>query len=167
VLPATAVPVVLKADVAGTEVVGQVNVGSSPGTISSISIVPPDAPVPPEVLDTVAQADQVVIGPGSLYTSVLAVCVVPEIRAALARRAGGRVYVCNLRPQLPETAHYTCADHLDAVLDHGVPVDVMVAPPGTPARIRGVEVVTAELARRDGGGHDPARLAAVLRTLGP
>ena len=165
VLPATSVPVVLKADVAGTEVVGQVNVSSSAGTITSVSIVPPDAPVPAPVLETIAAADQVVIGPGSLYTSVLAVCVVPEIRAALARRSGGRIYVCNLRPQPPETDRYTAADHLDAVLDHGVPIDVMVAPPGTPSRLRGVRVVTAPLSRPDGSGHDPERLAASLQGL--
>jgi uncharacterized cofD-like protein len=165
VLPATSVPVVLKADVAGTEVVGQVAVATSPGTISSVSIVPPDAPVPPEVLQTVAEADQVVMGPGSLFTSVLAVCVVPEIRAALAARTGGRIYVCNLRPQLPETAGFTAADHLEAVLLHGVPVDVMVAPTGTPGHLEGVRVVSAEMGRRDGSGHDPTKLASVLRML--
>jgi uncharacterized cofD-like protein len=165
VLPATSVPVVLKADVAGTEVVGQVAVATSPGTISSVSTVPPDAPVPPEVLRTVAEADQVVMGPGSLFTSVLAVCVVPEIRAALAARTGGRIYVCNLRPQLPETAGFTAADHLEAVLGHGVPVDVMVAPPATPRRVNGVRVVSADLGRPDGSGHDPAKLASVLRML--
>jgi uncharacterized cofD-like protein len=165
VLPATSVPVVLKADVAGREVVGQVNVSSSPGVISSVSIVPPDAPVSPEVLQTVAQADQVVIGPGSLFTSVLAVCVVPDIRAALAARTGGRIYVCNLRPQPPETAGFTTADHVDAVLDHGVAVDVVVGPPGTPASLRGVRALGPSLARPDGTGHDPQRLASVLRGL--
>ena len=54
--------------------------------------------------------------------------MVPEIRSALVARTGGRVYVCNLRPQLPETAGFTAEDHLRVVLDHGVPVDVMVAP---------------------------------------
>jgi uncharacterized cofD-like protein len=165
VLPATAAPVVLKADVAGTEVVGQVNVSSTPGPISSVSIVPPDAPVSEEVLTAVAAADQVVIGPGSLFTSVLAVCVVPEIRAALAGRRGGRVYVCNLRPQWPETAGFTAADHVCAVLDHGVNCDVVVAPPGAGAGVRGVPVVAARLGRSDGGGHDPGRLASVLRRL--
>jgi uncharacterized cofD-like protein len=121
--------------------------------------------VPALVLETITAADQVIIGPGSLYTSVLAVCVVPEIRAVLARRTGGRIYVCNLRPQLPETARYTAGDHLDAVLDHGVPVDVMVAPPGTPPRLRGVRVVTGQLSRPDGGGHDAEQLAAVLQRL--
>lgn len=151
VLPATSRPVVLKADVAGTEVVGQVNVSTSPGPITSVSIVPPDAAAPDEVLVAVSEADQVVIGPGSLFTSVLAVCVVPGIRAALAARTGGRIYVCNLRPQLPETAGFTTEDHLRAVEDHGVPIDVMV-PPG-------------DLARPDGSGHDTQRLAAVLRWL--
>ncbi len=151
VLPATSMPVVLKADVAGTEVVGQVNVSESPGPIRSVSIVPADAPAPPEVVAAVAEADQVVIGPGSLFTSVLAVCVVPDIRAALADRTGGRVYVCNLRPQLPETAGFNAADHLRAVRKHGVAIDVMV-PPG-------------DLSRPDGSGHDPHKLAGVLRML--
>jgi uncharacterized cofD-like protein len=151
VLPATSLPVVLKADVAGTEVVGQVNVSASPGPITSISIVPPDAPAPEEVVAAVSEADQVIIGPGSLFTSVLAVCVVPGIRAALSAREGGRIYVCNLRPQLPETAGFSTEDHLRAVRNHGVPIDVMV-PPG-------------DLGRPDYTGHDPERLAAVLRVL--
>ena len=124
---------------------------SPPGPITSVSIVPPDAPAPDEVLDAVSEADQVVIGPGSLFTSVLAVCVVPGIRAALAARTGGRIYVCNLRPQPPETAGFTTDDHLRAVRDHGVPVDVMV-PPG-------------DLARPDGPVTIRERLAAVLRLL--
>jgi uncharacterized cofD-like protein len=171
VLPATSVPVVLKAVVAGTEVVGQTNVSESAGVISSVDLVPPDAPVPPEVLTAVADADQVVIGPGSLFTSVLAVCVVPDIRSALAARTGGRVYVCNLRPQLPETAGFTTADHLRAVLDHGVPVDVMVAPaapaasPQWAADLFGVRVMAGGVARPDGGGHESTGLASVLRML--
>jgi len=167
VLPATTIPVVLKADVAGTEVVGQVNVSESPGAISSVSIVPPDPPVPAEVLASLAEADQVVIGPGSLYTSVLAVCAVPDIRAALARRSGGRVYVCNLRPQLPETAGFGPDDHLRAVMDHGVPIDAMVvdASAHPAATAFGVPVVSAALARPDGSGHDRGRLASVLRSL--
>ena len=188
VLPATSAPVVLKADVAGIEVVGQVNVSESPGVISSVSIVPPDAPAPAEVLDALADADQVVIGPGSLFTSVLAVCVVPDICAALTERSGGRVYVCNLRPQLPETAGFTAEDHLSAVLDHGVPIDTIVVPAGAgpdnsarsdssartessatlapmAATWRGVPVVVAGLERADGSGHDAEQLAEVLRLL--
>ena len=167
VLPATSVPVVLKADVAGIEVVGQVKVSESSGAISSVSIVPPDAPSPDAVVAAIEEADQVVVGPGSLFTSVLAVCAVPGVRAALAARRGGAiVYVCNLRPQPPETAGFSPADHLRAVLDHGVPVDAMVSPdPGASAQVHGIKVVTAPVGRPDGAGHDPRRLAAVLRRL--
>jgi uncharacterized cofD-like protein len=173
VLPATSEPVVLKADVAGHEVLGQVNVATSPGTITSVSLVPPDARVPDEVLAALADADQVVIGPGSLYTSVLAVCAVPAIREALSERTGGRVYVCNLRAQLPETDGFGVGEHLRAILDHGLVVDVMVAPGpvGLPvdtdrtASMLGVPVVSADVARTDGGGHDPERLASVLKRL--
>jgi uncharacterized cofD-like protein len=196
VLPATSVPVVLKADVAGTEVVGQLNVSTSPGSITSVSIVPPDAAVPDDVVSAVSRADQVVMGPGSLFTSVLAVTAVPGIRDTLTDRCGARrIYVCNLRPQLPETAGFDDADHLRALIDHGVPVDVMVvasnrpgaAATGQPHRpkgseqtgdgprrepvlehaghVDGVEVVRADIAREDGSGHDPERLAAVLRQL--
>jgi uncharacterized cofD-like protein len=171
VLPATSVPVVLKADVAGREVIGQVNVSSSPGPIGSVSIVPPDAPVSDEVIAALVEADQIVIGPGSLFTSVLAVCAVPTIRLALesATRAR-RVYVCNLRPQHPETAGFGSEDHVRAVLEHGITPDTVVTSTGSnpappTAEILGVPLVTADLARADGTGHDPDRLAAVLRLL--
>ncbi len=171
VLPATSVPVVLKADVAGIEVVGQVNVASSAGPIGAVSIVPPDAPVSDEVITALVEADQIVIGPGSLFTSVLAVCSVPAIREVLASGTKARrIYVCNLRPQLPETAGFSDEDHLRAVLEHGITPDTVVtsagsaAPPG-PGSILGIPLVTADLARADGTGHDPDRLAAVLRLL--
>jgi uncharacterized cofD-like protein len=180
VLPATSVPVVLKADVAGVEVLGQVNVGDSQGPISSVSVVPADPPSPPEVVAAVAQADLVVIGPGSLFTSVLATCVVPDVLAALAGRSGGRVYVCNLRPQLPETAGYSSADSLRAVLSHGVPIDVVVVDRGSldpsgpdEAYLRGVadaagiRVVIADLARPSRDAHDTNRLGEMLAALAP
>ena len=181
VLPATAVPVVLKADSAGTEVIGQVKV-SEAGSISAVSVVPADAPAPPEVIDAIESADQVVIGPGSLFTSVLAVAAVPAIREALAARRGGRVYVCNLRPQPPETSGFSDVDHVRAVLGHKVPIDVVILPRRgehavdrqtldsagrgpVGATMLGVRAVVADLARHDGSGHDPRKLAAVLGQL--
>jgi uncharacterized cofD-like protein len=171
VLPATSVPVVLKADVAGTEVVGQVNVASSAGPIGAVSIVPPDAPVSDEVISALVEADQIVIGPGSLFTSVLAVCAVPAIGEVLASGTKARrIYVCNLRPQLPETAGFSDEDHLRAVLEHGITPDTVLTSRGSAAApelgsMLGVPLVTADLARADGTGHDPDRLAAVLRLL--
>jgi uncharacterized cofD-like protein len=171
VLPATSVPVELKADVAGREVVGQVNVSESAGPIESVSIVPPDAPVPDEVITALVEADQIVIGPGSLFTSVLAVCSVPTIREVLASASTARrVYVCNLRPQQPETAGFASEDHVRAVLDHGITPDTVLTSSGgtdnpITGAILGIPLVTADLARADGTGHDPDRLAAVLRLL--
>ncbi len=178
VLPATTVPVVLKADIAGAEVLGQVNVQEAEEPISGLSVVPGDAPSPPEVVAAVAGAELVVIGPGSLFTSVLATCVVPDIRSALAARSTGRVYVCNLRPQIPETAGYRAADHLRAVLAHGVPVDVVVVDGGSlagaaqdeallygVAETAGVRVVVADLARSGRGAHDVTRLGPMLAAL--
>ena len=126
VLPATSGPVTLKADVGGREVVGQMRVADSRGPITRVSIVPPDAPSPPAVAEAVAGADQVVLGPGSLFTSVLATCVVPAVNAALNARTGGRVFVCNLRPQAGETDGYRLADYLGALAAHGVTVDAVV-----------------------------------------
>jgi uncharacterized cofD-like protein len=172
VLPASSVPVVLKAEAAGRQVMGQVEV-SNTAAISSVAVVPADAPSPPEVLEAIACADQVIIGPGSLYTSVLAACVVPGVRQALEARSGGRVYVANLRPQPPETAGFGELDHLRAVLAHKVPVDAMVKMPTgwpgacTPQEVAalGVRPVVAEVALADGSGHDPVALAAVLSQL--
>ena len=177
VLPATAGPVSLKGEVDGADVVGQARLSESPRPIGSVSIVPADAPADPEALRAVEDADQVVLGPGSLFTSVLAACVVPELRDALARRRAGTVYVPNLRPQLPETAGMDPAGLLQAVLTHGVAVhDVVVDSAAAAAERRalsgvaaaaGVAVHFAPLARPDRAAHDPVALGAALAALVP
>jgi uncharacterized cofD-like protein len=171
VVPATTEPVVLKAVIRradgneGDSITGQVAVGSSEG-IAGVSLVPADAQTPAAALAALAQADQVVVGPGSLFTSVLAVVVVPAVRAALAVTPGRKVYVCNLRPQLPETAGYDVAAHVDALRAHGLDIDVVLCHPGSlPVGRLDVECVQRPVARPDGTGHDPALLAAALRDL--
>jgi uncharacterized cofD-like protein len=173
VLPATTDPVVLKADVEGGEAVeGQVAVQNSTGRIRQVGLIPSDAPACPDALAAIAAADQVVLAPGSLYTSLLPVICVPELRDALASAPAGVVQVCNLRPQLPETAGLDGADHLRAVLEHGGRVDRFLyqrdgALPADEDAIRavGVEPVAAAVARPDGLAHDPLQLAEALRAL--
>jgi uncharacterized cofD-like protein len=166
VLPATIGPVALKADVGGHEVVGQVRVQDADGPISRVGLVPFDAQPPEAALVAIERADQVILGPGSLYTSVLAVTAVPALREALAARRGGRVYVCNLRPQLPESAGFDAAAHLRALRAHDVIVDVVVHDPtAMPAGSLDVPVVESPLARADGLAHDSVLLAAVLGQL--
>ena len=111
VLPATAEPITLVAD-SGRErpVEGQVAVQNTAG-IRRLA-VRPDSPVtPPEVTTAIERADQVVIGPGSLFTSVLAATIVPDVLAALQTSRAPKVYVCNLRPEPPETEGFTALDH--------------------------------------------------------
>ena len=166
VLPATAEPVMLKAHAAAGEIHGQVRVQET-GRITSVSLVPEDAPAPPEVVEAIDRADQVILGPGSLFTSVLAAAVVADVRAALRRRTGGRVYVANVREDHPETTGYDIAAHVEALRAHGIEVDVVVAHEGgLPIGViddLGVRVVTAPIA--DGDRHDVGQLATVLAGL--
>jgi uncharacterized cofD-like protein len=165
VLPATAVPVVLKAESAGGPVEGQMAVQNAE-RVSSVSIVPPDAEPPGEALAALAAADQVVIGPGSLFTSVLAVVAVPRLRAALAATPARKVYVANLRPERPETDGLDVAGHVKALADHGLEVDVALCHPGAlPLGPVPAPVVQRPVARPDLTAHDPAGLAAALRHL--
>ncbi len=165
VLPATTVPVVLKADAAGGAVQGQVAVGQAE-RIMRVSLVPVDPVPPPAALTAVARADQIILGPGSLYTSVLAAVAVPALREALAAARGRKVYVCNLRPQVPETEGYDVAAHVTALEGHGVEIDVVLCdtsglPLGAPSR----PWVEARLARPNGLAHDSDKLAAALVDL--
>jgi uncharacterized cofD-like protein len=177
VLPATNEPVVLKAEVERpefpelAEVQGQVAVQNS-HNIRRVELVPADAPASPAALDAIAIADQVVLAPGSLYTSLLPVLCVGALRDAIAATPARVVQVANLRPQLPETAGLDGTDHLRAVVDHGVRVDTFLygqdgtlAVSVTAVRAMGVEPVAARVARPHGLAHDPQQLAKALQAL--
>ncbi|MBW4029529.1 MAG: YvcK family protein [Acidobacteria bacterium] len=105
---------------------GQTAVARTPD-IHLLSLDPPSPPAPSRALRALEEADVIVIGPGSLYTSVLAACVVPAINRALALSRARKIYVANLRPEDPETLNFTLQDHVDALRAHGVePTDVLV-----------------------------------------
>jgi uncharacterized cofD-like protein len=164
VLPATTTAVTLQTRVGERIAIGQVAVGSEAG-IEDVALMPATAPSPPAALEAIADADQIVIGPGSLYTSVIAAAIAPEILAALNESPAQKVYVCNLRPQDPESAGHSVHDHLEALFRHGVPVDLVLCDLsqgmvlGVPPR----RVVEWELAGRNGKVHDPEKLAHALR----
>ena len=125
VLPATTEPVVLKAEAAQGTVAGQVAVKAT-SDIRAVSLVPADAAPPPVALERIAEADQIVIGPGSLFTSVLAAVAVHGIAEAVATSKGQVVYVCNLRQEVRETEGYDVAAHVAALARHDVTVDVVL-----------------------------------------
>jgi uncharacterized cofD-like protein len=166
VLPATIEPVTLKGFAEGREIAGQVAV-SNAGQIRSVAIVPGDVASPSDALDALAGADQVVVGPGSLYTSVLAAVIPPGIREALATTRAQRVFVCNLHPQVPETEGYDVADHLRALEAHGIEIDVTLCDTsaGMPLGMHADSVVDRPLAGPNGRVHDPGRLAEALGDL--
>jgi uncharacterized cofD-like protein len=172
VLPATTDPVVLKADVEGEAVEGQVAVQNSAGRIRRVELVPSDAAAPPEAMAAIASADQVILAPGSLYTSLLPVLCVRDLRAAVGAALGRVIQVSNLRPQQPETAGLDATDHLRAVEEHRARVDVFLyqqdgalAADDVLIRGWGVEPVPADVARDDGLLHDPGKLATTLQAL--
>ena len=141
------------------------------GHIRRVSLVPLGSHPPAAALDAIAAADQIVIGPGSLYTSVLAACVVPAIRDAIAAagaRGAQRVYVSNLREQPPETSGYDVAAHLAALRLHGVKVDVLLADSGGIALGRLPEHLHVEslpFASPNGHLHSVERLSHALAAV--
>jgi uncharacterized cofD-like protein len=166
VVPATTERVVLKAAAAGGEVAGQVAV-SRAGHIESVSLVPADARPPELALERIEAADQVVIGPGSLFTSILAAAAGTGIAEALARCRGQRVYVCNLRPQIPETAGFDVAAHVAALARHDVPVDVVLCDTSRGMALGrvGTDVLDRPLTGENPLVHSPVRLAEALSDL--
>ncbi|NET39458.1 MAG: hypothetical protein F6K19_47090, partial [Cyanothece sp. SIO1E1] len=72
-------------------------------------------PALPRVIEAIETADCIIIGPGSLYTSVIPNLLVPEIAGAIAQRQVPRIYVCNIMTQPGETQGYTVSDHIRAI----------------------------------------------------
>jgi len=176
VLPATTDPVVLTADAGDGDdaerVEGQVAVSNTMDRIRQVHIVPEDAKAHPDVTAAIEMADQVILAPGSLFTSLAPVLCVPAIREALSATRGRVVHVCNLQPQVPETLGLDATDHLQAVVDHGARVDTFLYQLGgdlaadeVAIRALGVEPVAAEVAGPDGHVHDPGALAKALEGL--
>jgi len=176
VLPATTEPVTLSARTAEGDVAGQVAVATAT-RIRRVRITPEGAPAAPGVIEAITHADAVLLGPGSLYTSILPVLLVAGVVDAIARSSAHVVLVGNLREQPGETEGMDLADHVDALHDH-VPdlrIDTLIAhvpPSGRPALaidVARIGVRIADVVRADLGsasdGHDPASLATVVAAL--
>jgi uncharacterized cofD-like protein len=119
VLPATSVPLNLAAILAsGRRLQGQVAISHADEPIEQVTIEPQDVRGNPEALERILEADMVVIGPGSLFSSVLPNMLISDIRDAVAAAPGVRVYVCNVATQPGETGSFTAAAHLEALFHH-------------------------------------------------
>jgi uncharacterized cofD-like protein len=112
-------------------VVGQEAVALATGVIADVRLLPADPPTVPEVVDAIARADYVVLGPGSWYSSVIPHVLVPELLTAITQSRAQRILTMNLVPTEDETPAYTASRHIEVLADHapGLRLDVVVADP--------------------------------------
>lgn len=116
VLPATLSDVRLWAELAdGRRIEGESNITEAYGKIVNIGCIPENPPALPAALKAIDEADYIVIGPGSLYTSIIPNLLVPEIADAIAKATVPRIYVCNIMTQPGETLGYSVSDHIRTI----------------------------------------------------
>lgn len=120
VLPVTLEQVTLQAEFTdGSSARGETNIVSLRKRIKFVSLVPADCKPLPEVLKAIKSADAVILGPGSLYTSVLPNLLLPGIIRAVKESKALCLYVCNIMTQPGETEGYSASTHLDVLQKHG------------------------------------------------
>ncbi|MGE0105006.1 MAG: uridine diphosphate-N-acetylglucosamine-binding protein YvcK [Blastocatellales bacterium] len=189
VLPSTLDKVDLVAVTEGRRTLrGQVAIKSYNEPIRNISLDPPDATALPEAVDAILSADVITIGPGSLFSSVIANLLVPGIREALTNTPATKIYICNAMTEFDETDGLTAVDHLRRLLDHapGLKLDyaifnsspisdemreryalekaIALEPPGEPpGDLAGIKFISLPLASEHlFVRHDPARLVDAI-----
>jgi uncharacterized cofD-like protein len=161
------------------QVHGQVAVAKTEGEVLDVSVSPADPPACPEALEAVCEADVIVLGPGSWFTSVIAPLLVPELAASVRESPAKRVVVLNLVPQLGETTGYTAERYVSTLAEQirGIAADAVVADPHSvvdPGKLAqvcatelGAELILRPVATpgRLAEVHDPDLLAAAFAEL--
>ncbi|MGI0483101.1 gluconeogenesis factor YvcK family protein [Geminocystis sp. CENA526] len=116
VLPATLSDVTLWAKFEDGRIVeGESNIPEVGGKIVEMGCKPPNPPATLAVIEAIKEAQYIIMGPGSLYTSIIPNLLVPEIREAIAQSSAPKIYVCNIMTQKGETDGYTVSDHIRAI----------------------------------------------------
>lgn len=124
VIPSTLRNVALVADKSAesekqmVRVEGESSIPAFPGRIRHVQLEPIDPPAYPEALHAILNADMIIVGPGSLYTSIMPNLLIPDITEALRASRAFKVYVCNIATQVGETLGYDCCQHLKSIEDH-------------------------------------------------
>lgn len=182
VLPMSSVPLQIEADVLGLDphapdeartLVGQAEVARTRATVQAVRLVPDRPPARPEAVQAVREADHIVLGPGSWFTSVIPHLLVPDLARAIVETDAQRILVLNIAPA-DETDGFSASRHIELLAEHApdLRLDVVVADWRFAEADRHLEsyvaslggrLVSADVAVRDGTArHDPNRLAAVL-----
>jgi uncharacterized cofD-like protein len=187
VLPMCPIALQIEADVAGLEadprmsrsIRGQVAIATTVGKVRRVRLLPNDPPATRQAVDAILDADLVVLGPGSWFTSVIPHVLVPGLAAALQATAARRALVLNLAAEPGETAGFSAERHLHVLSQHapGFRVHDIVVDAGRvhsdrerhqlsrTATLLNGEVRFADVARPGTSLHDPAKLAAVLESV--
>lgn len=191
VIPSSHTPIRLIARMAnGQRKEGESQIGEAGNRIEEISIEPMDTKAPAEALQAIAKADVILLGPGSLYTSVIPNLLVPGIADAIKANPAPKVYICNVMTQPDETDDYSALDHLKAIEKHGGEglIDLMVVNKQIPSpellqkyaedrstpvltdqeeiEALGVRIIGADLISEENlVRHDPEKLFKLIRRL--
>ena len=163
VLPVSPTPITLHAQVAGGRIVdGQSQVMRTSG-IERVWITPGDVRASEDALAAIAEADLIVLGPGSLFTSLLPSLLIPAIRDAVLAASAPRMYVCNVATQEGETTGFDLAAHVDALVAHTSPglIDVVLA--NNRLTTRAAPVAGSGAADQEAMGEDGAPMPVRLR----
>lgn len=181
VLPMASVPLSIEADMKVNgqtfTVSGQSKVASTAGNVESLRLIPHDPPATPEAVQAIMEADWVVLGPGSWFSSVMPHLLVPEISRALHETQARKCVTMNLGSSVSETLGMSTADHLAALGKHApnLRIDAVLADPSSvddidelvdEARALGSRVLFRQVGVGDGTArHDKLRLAAAYRDV--
>jgi uncharacterized cofD-like protein len=187
VLPATSVPLNLSARLtSGRVMYGQSGIAAADEPIDRVFIEPTDVRATGEALERILEAEMIVIGPGSLFSSVLPNLLIADVQDALRAAPGTKVYVCNVATQPGETPDMTASAHLRALFAHVGDdlIDYVIVNRSTDARhpegwlarpvevdVRRLEELPVVIVEEDvvdpanAHRHDPAKLATALMRL--
>ena len=181
VIPSTSTDVTLVGStVSGHQLIGESRVNTATESLHSIAMMPPDAASHPDAREAIQEADLILLGPGSLFTSIVPNLLVKDIADSLARSNALKIYVCNVAIEPGQTVGYSIKDHLNVVRHYAgeASVDLIIAnnnllleaPPATVTLIPAIDrwddaavyvaadVIDANIPSR----HEPAKLAATI-----
>ena len=191
VIPSTLHSIQLAADMTdGSFVLGQAEIAQARKTVQRLRMVPEDVPATKSAVDAIRQADILVFGPGSLYTSVICNLLVPDIREAVLQSKAVKIYVCNVMTQPGETDGFGAYEHVKTLTDYAGKLfldyvivnaeDISdeqialyrakgqepISPDVEKIEQLGIKVIPAKLvSKSDMVRHDPQKLAQAIMSL--
>ncbi len=185
IIPSTLANVTLCAKTTDARTIeGESSIGNGEGRIRQVYLVPENPPAHPEAVRAILEADMILLGPGSLYTSVLPNLLVQGVRRALSASSAVKVYVCNVATQPGETDGFGVRDHLTAIEEHvgrhlidfvlandNVSTEIGRAVGSEPVRLdaalhRGIRLLTSDVVSEENRyHHDSKKLAAAIMRI--